>query len=1145
MRAIFWIPPWPFSGNLDHFRNPALKHLVPQANTLSSVADYVGFVLPAQLSDLADELAASVKVIDLPLDMSMQRAPSGDAYFELYDAQPGDFAIAQAERLRSLLPEKVDVVLLWESPASFLRLIWPDALIISQMPGVFSRPPYPHTVTFDPTGLYREGTLHRHANDIQRGLLMEKTGHRLTHSFSGKVQEVMRQFQHVADPLMNRINDFDRLALLPLQTSAHYAFRKDTGFSSQTDLLWKTLESLPSTTGLLVTQYRSGLISETPLDDKLVESLAAHHPNLIYDSRIDSLDCVSQYLLQHVEEVVTASSSLGLQAMIWDARLHVQGATFLSAYDSNFDLDNLSWPNRCQNTLSVLLDRLNPLADAVVNDTAFLGTLVAEMLDRHRAGKTGLNLLPSFQKIDRGYELRLTEAFRSGRSAKRLGSLVKTAPACRQMESLRTMIADDLTKAVSFDVFDTILCRPFEKPADLWKFMEAEAVHLSNGAAVDFGRVRALCEVDTRDRLKESHPEIAIDQIYETMADFYAVPRDLLDPLKQREIEREMAAIRPRPFGRKLFDIARASGKPVYLISDMYLPQNVVEDMLSNAGYAGQYTELFLSSSQGCTKSSGDLFGLVLEKTGLAGKDLVHVGDNVKTDKASAEKKGIRPFIWSTAIQWMRSHPIFSEIYPARKGSGERARSALAGTTALGLFDAPMSTDAFTSLSGGDPFRLGYAVLGPLFTGYMLWLLREARRDGISDLFFMAREGWILKEIFDALTRYMTDVPQTHYLLGSRRAIRVAACRVPKDVLTLAAAPYDPGVSLSALIEGRFGVTLQNQDLGTLALSGLRTLDQPLGREIKDRRLLNDVLEKLMDRILANAAVERDGYFDYLDIAGFNESDRPGVVDIGWTANIQGALGDLIGRRTHGYYYATQAGAEIWETMGDLHRAYGGLSHSDSSRCTPFQFRHVMEFLTCHFSRSVVSVTQGTEGFQPNYRREPDFRKRMSLIRPLQNGAVEFSRNFQTGFEGDLQRLVIEPSLAESALTAFLKNPAADDARLFAGQGFEDSVGGISRKSIVASDARNPERHSVWVQGHRAAHSAKHIKPATGKADFDKFRGAAPEETRAVGIKNLENLLVKSFVSRRKYAKYARDRKLFFSDANRSVIRLYGKLTNA
>ena len=42
--------------------------------------------------------------------------------------------------------------------------------------------------------------------------------------------------------------------------------------------------------------------------------------------------------------------------------------------------------------------------------------------------------------------------------------------------------------------------------------------------------------------------------------------------------------IEARETGRRLWDIARASGRAIHLISDMYLPQSVLEAMLAKAG---------------------------------------------------------------------------------------------------------------------------------------------------------------------------------------------------------------------------------------------------------------------------------------------------------------------------------------------------------------------------------------------------------------------------------------------------------------------------------------------------------------------------------------------------------------------------------
>ncbi len=1137
MRVLIWTPPWPVNGDPQFFRNCFVKHLCCQANTLVGFADEVCIALPSHFADEAAVLDPRVAVHELSLLASRPPADlPGPLYQTLYTDPDGELAAHFVDQLRPSLPEDIDVILQWENPVPFLQKIYPQALIINQMPGAFSRPPYPHTVTFDPIGLYRDGAQHLFANEIQRGTHLSDQTATIGRDFTAKTQAAMDCFGSVSDLLSEKVGAFDQTALLPLQASKHYAFAVDTGFDNQLDMMWSVLEQTPTQTGVIVTQYRNGQVADTPLDPTVAVPFHATFPHLIYEPRLETIDCVSQYLLPHVDHVISASSSLGVQGMAWKNQLQVIGSTFLSNYATDAaDYADISWGQRCENTIATLMTRHQPLAASVTQDGVFLMNLLTEMLARKADGAVGLDLMPAFTQIDPNYADKLLAGFRIDRSAKALAMSPTPNLEGEMLVRLQALINQPQTEMVSFDVFDTLICRPVEKPADLYNFLDVQALALTDGIAVGFGQVRKLCEVETRARLEGIQAEITLSDIYDTIAQYYGMPRADLEDLRQAEMALEIDHARVRPFGRKLFDLAKASGKPVNLISDMYLPHDTITQMLEKAGYAGQYDRLFVSCDQDATKASGALYPIVLGELGIKAAALVHVGDNKQTDILMAQDHGIRAFRWSSSIDWMRENAAFKSSFSPRIGAGEKARSAVAGTTARRLFDAPLPKTQLESLSGGDPHRLGHAVLGPLLTGYMLWLGREAKRDKVSDLFFMAREGWVLKEVFDALHPPGPDVPKTHYLLGSRRAVRVAACRKEADVMALLAMPYDPEVPLSALLEGRFGLVLKEADMPRLLELGITDRDMHLDRSFAHRQYLCATVQAYMSEILQHAAGERDNYLGYLDNAGFLAVQHPAIVDVGWKANIQGALGDLTERRTTGYYYATLQESELWVGRGDAHRGYTGIGQSGGmAKSVAVQNRHMVEFLLCHSSRSLVAVNPQKSGYQPIFRKEATLAKRRQLIDPLHRGAVAFAQAFRDGFAEQFDQIYIDPNLAEATLETLIKTPQPADAELFLGQCFEDAVGGIAQKFIISPDATEPASQSVWRQGCEIMHHQP--EPGAGRrAANSKSDQSQQDEPK------LEAFMIKRMAGDRKRAKYERDREAFFADSKNQFVKLYWK----
>ncbi|MBO5599516.1 MAG: hypothetical protein J5897_00555, partial [Candidatus Methanomethylophilus sp.] len=115
-------------------------------------------------------------------------------------------------------------------------------------------------------------------------------------------------------------------------------------------------------------------------------------------------------------------------------------------------------------------------------------------------------------------------------------------------------------EVVAFDVFDTLITRPFMRPTDLFLFMEAEY------QAEGFAKARVLAEKLAR---KEIRQEVNLDEIYSLMDGKYR-------SLEEKEIELETEFSVADPYAKALYESVLAQGKRVILVSDMYLPESVL-----------------------------------------------------------------------------------------------------------------------------------------------------------------------------------------------------------------------------------------------------------------------------------------------------------------------------------------------------------------------------------------------------------------------------------------------------------------------------------------------------------------------------------------------------------------------------------------
>ena len=106
---------------------------------------------------------------------------------------------------------------------------------------------------------------------------------------------------------------------------------------------------------------------------------------------------------------------------------------------------------------------------------------------------------------------------------------------------------------------------------------------------------------------------------------------------------------------RALFNSIRGK-KKIYLISDMYLPQRIIAQLLRKCGYEG-YEALYVSCEKGTAKSEA-LFDIYLKdrkRDGYKGCDCLHIGDNEIADIMNAKAAGMDAFPVMSAREMLES----------------------------------------------------------------------------------------------------------------------------------------------------------------------------------------------------------------------------------------------------------------------------------------------------------------------------------------------------------------------------------------------------------------------------------------------------------------------------------------------------------
>lgn len=331
-------------------------------------------------------------------------------------------------------------------------------------------------------------------------------------------------------------------------------------------------------------------------------------------------------------------------------------------------------------------------------------------------------------------------------------------------------------KLYSFDIFDTLITRKVAKPTGIFVLMQDELKRNSDFSDFDsdikenFFKYRTNAEYRQRRiaHLWRNHTDITLDMIYEDIKTTYCLTDEQCERLKSLEIQYELGNIIPIPENIERLKTFLNEGKRVVLISDMYLPESVIKQMLVKCDEVLPTVKLYLSSQLGFMKTTKELFKYVYEQEQVEYSDWVHIGDNKLADYENALSLGIRAELYH---------------YIDLKGYEKNILNSDFHNPIVQLFVGCAKNIRLYNYNKSDKFHLGVSLAGVIFYPYISWLLDQCQKRGLNRLYFIARDGYILKNMADLLIKDKGLSIKTEYLYGSRKAWRVPALTLEADEL--------------------------------------------------------------------------------------------------------------------------------------------------------------------------------------------------------------------------------------------------------------------------------------------------------------------------------------------------------------------------
>lgn len=294
---------------------------------------------------------------------------------------------------------------------------------------------------------------------------------------------------------------------------------------------------------------------------------------------------------------------------------------------------------------------------------------------------------------------------------------------------------------ISFDIFDTLIFRPFSEPTDLFFFL-GDAFGI-----LDLKRIRMEMEQKEREECKKNHghTEITLQDIWNR------IEREVGISAKEgiaAEQKLELQFCYANPYMLQVFAELRKQGKQIVVVSDMYLPQSFLQELLKRNGYDG-ICKIYVSSETKKNKATGSLFELVRNEIGRKMK-VIHVGDNPISDITMAQKHGFDTL-----------------YYPNVNRDTKKYRSCDMSPIIGGAYRGIVNAHLRCGLKKYSmEYEFGFVYGGLFVLGYCHFIHRYCAQNQIDKVIFLSRDGDILKQVYDKL--YPED--KTVYAYWSRLA---------------------------------------------------------------------------------------------------------------------------------------------------------------------------------------------------------------------------------------------------------------------------------------------------------------------------------------------------------------------------------------
>ena len=623
-----------------------------------------------------------------------------------------------------------------------------------------------------------------------------------------------------------------------------------------------------------------------------------------------------------------------------------------------------------------------------------------------------------------------------------------------KLEKIKQLIASPKIKCVSFDIFDTLITRPFYEPLDMFRIMDKDYRELThNDVGINFSKIRVISENICRENKRKTDPEcqeVTLDEIYDTIHTQYEISKDVLEKLKKKECEYEIRFCKRRDTIHELYELALDMGKKVIFTSDMYLPEDVIVKILKENGYT-EYTKLYLSSTVKKIKWTGDLYRHVFKDMGLEPGEMIHMGDNFESDYKRAKELGMNSIHIPKTIDVMTktnytnnlAQPLIKSL-PFWRDNAESIRfmgiRCMMAVVANKLFDNPFKTFDHRTDFNSDPYLIGYYALGMYVYGVTKWILDETN-DRYDKVSFMARDGYLILESYKIMKELYSNPAVEEYLYVSRKALIPVMIVDKLDFYNLSEIIEIQTHSPKNVIKYVKNILdIDEEKLEKLCKEQNISYTKKFQNNEEFNRYIKILVDNFYDE--ARHKEKREKLKEY-----FNKimGDKPATFDVGYSGRPEFYLTHLCGKSIDTLFLNINRDDAL------EYSKVGNFKLKTYFEAKPTATGNAYELLFSKLAPSCIGYNITEKGVEPVFEKYENSYQVEQMVGTMQKAAIEFVSDIINIFKQDTDILYYQDYYITLPIMSYFNSATRLDKRPLDAVEFEDTIRTNKREKMIDS----------------------------------------------------------------------------------------------